>query len=106
MLDRLLADQVKIDYVIPGHSVPLTRAALPPIRDFYQRMLQEVQAARRQGLTLDQTTRLLTLSAKFPAFREPPPRAYGSGHQERNVRNLWRILAEDQPAPQPEPAQP
>lgn len=106
VLDRLLADQVKIDYVIPGHSVPLTRAVLPPIRDFYQRMLQEVEAARRQGLTLDQATRLLTLSAKFPAFREPPPRTYGSGHQERNVSNLWRILAEDPPAPKPEPAHP
>jgi glyoxylase-like metal-dependent hydrolase (beta-lactamase superfamily II) len=106
VLDRLLADNVKIEHVIPGHSVPLTRAVLPPIRDFYQRMLQEVEAARRQGLTLDQTTRLLTLRAKFPAFRDPPPRTYGWDHQERNVRNLWRILAEDQPAPQPEPAKP
>ncbi len=106
VLDRLLADKVKIDHVIPGHSVPLTGAVLPPIRDFYQRMLTEVAAARRQGLTLDQTTQLLTLGAKFPAFREPPPRTYGSGHQERNVRNLWRILAEDQPALKPEPAKP
>ncbi|MCX5643756.1 MAG: MBL fold metallo-hydrolase [Phycisphaerae bacterium] len=106
VLDSLLADQVKIEHVIPGHSVPLTRAVLPPIRDYYQRMLKEVQAARRQGLTLDQTTRLLTLRAKFPAFRDPPPGTYGDGHQERNVRNLWRILAEDQPAPKPEPAKP
>jgi glyoxylase-like metal-dependent hydrolase (beta-lactamase superfamily II) len=106
VLDRLLADKVKIDHVIPGHSVPLTRAALPPIRDYYQTMLKEVQAARRQGLTLDETTRLLTLRAKFPAFRDPPPGTYGDGHQERNVRNLWRILDEAQPAPQPEPAKP
>ena len=42
VLDRLLADKVKIEHVIPGHSVPLTRAALPPIRDYYQRMLKEV----------------------------------------------------------------
>jgi len=106
VLDRLLADDVKIEHVIPGHSLPLTRAVLPPIRDFYQRMLQEVAAARRQGLTLEETTKLLTLSAKFPAFREPPPRTYGWLHQERNVSNLWRILAEDQPAPKPERAQP
>jgi len=98
VLDSLLADHVKIDHVIPGHSVLLTRAVLPPIRDFYQRMLKEVEAARRQGLTLDETTRLLTLRAKFPAFREPPARAYGWGHQERNVRNLWRILDEEQSA--------
>jgi cyclase len=97
VLDSLLADNVKIDHVIPGHSVALTRAVLPPIRDYYQRMLKEVEAARQQGLTLDQTTRLLTLRAKFPAFRDPPPRTYGYDHQERNVRNLWRILAEEQP---------
>ena len=99
VLDSLLADNVKIDHVIPGHSVLLTRAVLPPIRDFYQRMLTEVQAARKQGLTLDQTTRLLTLRAKFPAFRDPPPRTYGYDHQERSVRNLWRILSEEQPQP-------
>ncbi len=98
VLDGLLADNVKIEHVIPGHSVPLTRAALPPIRDYYQRMLKEVEAARRHGLTLDQTTRLLTLRAKFPAFRDPPPRTYGADHQERNVRNLWRILAEEETA--------
>jgi cyclase len=100
VLDSLLADNVKIDHVIPGHSILLTRAVLPPIRDFYQRMLTEVQAARKQGLTLDQTTRRLTLRAKFPAFRNPPPRTYGYDHQERNVRNLWRILSEEQPQPQ------
>jgi glyoxylase-like metal-dependent hydrolase (beta-lactamase superfamily II) len=106
VLDRLLADNVKIEHVIPGHSIPLTRAALPPIRDYYRKMLQEVQAARRQGLTLDQTIRHLTLRTKFPAFRDPPPGTYGWDHQQRNVRNLWRILAESQPAPQPAPAQP
>ncbi len=57
VLDGLLADGVKIDRVIPGHSPPLTRRALPPIRDYYQRMLTEVQAARNQGLTLDETLR-------------------------------------------------
>jgi glyoxylase-like metal-dependent hydrolase (beta-lactamase superfamily II) len=106
VLDDLLADNVKIDHVIPGHSVPLTRAVLPPIRDYYQRMLTEVEAARRQGLTLEETTRLLTLRAKFPAFRDLPPGAYGHNHQSRSVRNLWRILDEDQPPSKPEPAKP
>lgn len=106
VLDGLLADGVKIDHVIPGHSVPLTRAALPPIRDYYQRMLKEVQAARQQGLTLDDTIKRLTIRAKFPAFRDPPRGNYGYGGQERNVKNLWRILSEEQPLPKPENAQP
>ncbi len=102
VLDSLLADNVKIDHVIPGHSVPLTRAALPPIRDYYQRMLKEVEAARQQGLTLDETTRRLTLRTKFPAFRDPPPHTYGYDYQERNVRNLWRILNEQEQSPKAE----
>ena len=97
VLDGLLADGVKIDHVIPGHSAPLTRKALPPIRDYYKKMLTEVQTARRQGLTLDDTIKRLTIKAKFPAFRDRPPGSYGYGGQERNVRNLWRILDEEQP---------
>jgi glyoxylase-like metal-dependent hydrolase (beta-lactamase superfamily II) len=100
VLDSLLADNVKIEHVIPGHSVPLTRAVLPPIRNYYQRMLKEVEAARQQGLTLEETTKRLTLRAKFPAFRDPPPHTYGYDHQERNVRNLWRILSEQEKPPQ------
>ncbi len=99
VLDGLLADNVKIDHVIPGHSVPLTRSALPPVRDYYWRMLTEVEAARRQGLTLDETIKRLTIRAKFPAFHDPPQGHYGHGGQERNVRNLWRILSESQPQP-------
>jgi cyclase len=100
VLDSLLADGVKIDHVIPSHSIPLQRSDLPPIRDYYQRMLTEVQAARQQGLTLEQTIAKLTVRAKFPAFRDPHPGHWGYGMQKRNVKNLWRILSEGQPQPQ------
>ena len=58
-------------------------------------------------LTLARFTpvRLLTLRAKFPAFRDPPARTYGWDHQERNVRNLWRILSEQPQPSKPEPSQ-
>ncbi|OHB64695.1 MAG: hypothetical protein A2Y77_03710 [Planctomycetes bacterium RBG_13_62_9] len=100
VLDSLLADDVRIDHVIPGHSAPLTRAALPPIRDYYKKMLMEVEAARREGLTLDETTKRLTLRAYFPAFRDPPQGHYGYAGQERNIRNLWRILEQENTAGQ------
>ncbi|OHB75656.1 MAG: hypothetical protein A2Z25_02190 [Planctomycetes bacterium RBG_16_55_9] len=102
VLDSLLSDSVKIDHVIPSHSPPLQRSDLPPIRDYYQRMLTEVQAARQQGLTLEQTIARLTVRTKFPAFRDPPPGHWGYGMQERNIRNLWRILNEQDPQPQAE----
>jgi glyoxylase-like metal-dependent hydrolase (beta-lactamase superfamily II) len=100
VLDSLLAVGVKIDRVIPSHSTPLLRSDLPPIRDYYQRMLTEVQAARQQGMTLEQTIASLTVRTKFPAFRDPPPGHWGYGMQERNVKNLWRILNDEQPQPQ------
>ncbi len=49
VLDSLLADGVKIDHVIPSHSAPLLRSDLPPIRDYYQRMLTEVAQPRRKA---------------------------------------------------------
>jgi len=93
VLDGLLADDVKIDHVIPSHSRLLKRSDLVPVRDYYRKMLAEVGAARQQGLTLEQTIASLTVSRKFPAFRDPPPGHWAYGMQERNVRNLWRILS-------------
>jgi glyoxylase-like metal-dependent hydrolase (beta-lactamase superfamily II) len=106
VLDSLLADNVKINHVIPSHSALLQRSDLPPIRDYYQRMLTAVQVARQQGLTLEQTIARLTVGANFPAFRESPPGSYGYCFQERNIRNLWRILSEEQPQPQGQNVQP
>ena len=100
VLDGLLADGVKIDHVIPSHSPPLQRSDLLPIRDYYRRMLTEVQAARQQGLTLEQTIARLAVRKKFPAFRDPPPGHWAYGMQERNVKNLWRILSGEQPQTQ------
>jgi glyoxylase-like metal-dependent hydrolase (beta-lactamase superfamily II) len=100
VLDSLLAEGVKIDHVIPSHSPPLQRSDLLPIRDYYRKMLTEVQAARRQGLTLEQTIARLDVRTKFPAFRDPPPGHWAYGMQERNVKNLWRILSGQQPQAQ------
>ena len=105
VLDRLLADKVKIEHVIPGHSVPLTRAALPPIRDYYQRMLTEVAAARRQGLTLDQTTKLLTLRASFPPSATLPPARMAMATRSATCGTSGVSWPRTSP-PKPEPAQP
>jgi len=96
VLDGFLAEGVKIDRVIPSHSPPLRRNDLLPVRDYYQRMLTEVRVARQEGLTLEQTTERLTVRKKFPAFRDPPPGHWAYGMQQRNVKNLWRILNEEQ----------
>ena len=105
VLDSLLDENTKIDRVIPSHSTLLQRSDLLPVRDYYQRMLAEVRSARRQGLSLEQTLATLTVRTKFPAFRDPPPGHWAYGMQERNIRNLWRILNEEQPqqSPQKEP---
>jgi hypothetical protein len=97
---------VQIDRVVPSHSPLLLRSDLPPARDYYQRMLTGVRAARQEGLTPEQTVARLALRPNFPAFRDAPPGAWSHGMHERNIKNLWRILAEDQPAPKPEPASP
>jgi glyoxylase-like metal-dependent hydrolase (beta-lactamase superfamily II) len=93
VLDGLLAPETQIDRVIPSHSPPLQKADLKPVRDYYQKMLDGVQQARRDHLTLDQTVERLSVRNSFPHFRDPPPGHWAHGMQERNTRNLWRILS-------------
>jgi len=62
-------------------------------------MLDGVRRARRQNLTPDQTLQRLSVRNSFPNFRDPPPGHWAHGMQERNVRNLWRILGEQSQPP-------
>lgn len=100
VLDRFLAPEVKIDYVVPSHSPPLVKRDLAPVRDYYQRMLAGVRAAQRDGLTLEQAKARLAVSRNFPALRETPPGSWSHGFHDRNLRNLWRILSEERPQTQ------
>jgi glyoxylase-like metal-dependent hydrolase (beta-lactamase superfamily II) len=105
VLNSFLADDVKIDRVIPSHSPPLVKQDLVAVRDYYQRMLITVQAARKEGLTLEQTRARLVLRSNFPAMWEAPPGAWSHGFHERNLKNLWRILDEEQRQPKTEQGQ-
>jgi glyoxylase-like metal-dependent hydrolase (beta-lactamase superfamily II) len=96
VLDRFLAEDAKIDHVVPCHSLPLLKSDLAPVRDYYQRMLTGMQAARGEGLTLEQTRRRLDPRTNFPAFVDRPPGVWSHGFHERNVTNLWRILSEEE----------
>jgi glyoxylase-like metal-dependent hydrolase (beta-lactamase superfamily II) len=99
ILDSFLAEDVQIDHVIPSHSPPLLKSDLAPVRDYYQKMLTGVQAAKREGLSLAQVTERFSVRRAFPNFREPQPGNWDYGMQERNIRNLWRILNEkEQPS--------
>jgi glyoxylase-like metal-dependent hydrolase (beta-lactamase superfamily II) len=96
VLDGFLADGVEIKYVVPSHSSVLLRSDLLPVRDYYQRMLTGMQAARKEGLTLEQTAARLDLRTKFPALRDAPPGVWSHGFHERNLNNLWRILDQEE----------
>ena len=73
VLDQFLADNVKIDHVVPGHSPVLVKNDLAPVRDYYQRMLTGVRAAQQEGLTLEQATKRLAVRTNFPASRGRRP---------------------------------
>ncbi|UCC96399.1 MAG: MBL fold metallo-hydrolase [Phycisphaerales bacterium] len=97
VLDSFLGKGVQIDRVVPSHSPPLRQRDLLPVRQYYQKMLTGVLAARQEGLTLSQVTERFALRTSFPGFREPQPGQWDYGMQQRNIRNLWRILNEEQP---------
>ncbi|MBP7053154.1 MAG: MBL fold metallo-hydrolase [Phycisphaerae bacterium] len=96
VLDGFLAPEVQISRVVPSHSTPLLKNDLRPVRDYYHRMLDLGRQARREGLTLEQAISRLSVRSSFSNFRDPPPGHWAHGMQERNVRNLWRILDEEQ----------
>ncbi|MEJ2703901.1 MAG: MBL fold metallo-hydrolase [Sedimentisphaerales bacterium] len=94
ILDSFLAEDAQIDHVVPSHSPPLLKSDLAPVRDYYQKMLTGIAQARREGLTLEQVTERFAVRRAFPNFREPQRGQWNYGMQERNIRNLWRILSE------------
>jgi len=103
VLDEFLAEDKQIDRVVPSHSPPLRKNDLLPARDYYQTMLTDMQAARQEGLTLEQVMERFALRKKFPALRQPPPGHWAYRMHERNVRNLWRIVSEEQEPSKTEP---
>ena len=102
VLHSFLVKDVQIDHVIPSHSPPLVKSDMIPVRDYYQKMLTGVRAARREGLTLPQVMERFSVRAAFPHFHEALPGEWNHGMQERNLRNLWRILNEQEHPPQTE----
>jgi glyoxylase-like metal-dependent hydrolase (beta-lactamase superfamily II) len=101
VLDELLDPGMQINHVVPSHSQPLQKSDLLPVRDYYQRMLKGVRTFHQAGLTLEQATERFGVHVNFPAFRVPPPGHWAYGMHERNIRNLWRILDEEQQLSQP-----
>jgi cyclase len=99
-LDSFLAEGIQIDHIVPSHSPTLLKSDLVPVRDYYQKMLTGVRAARQEGLTLAQVTERFAVRTAFSNFREPQAGQWDYGMQERNIRNLWRILNEQKQSPQ------
>jgi glyoxylase-like metal-dependent hydrolase (beta-lactamase superfamily II) len=96
VLDEFLDPSVPIDRVIPSHSPPLRRSDLVPIRDYYEKMLTGVRAAQREGLSFEQAAERLAQRRAFRTFLEPPPGHWAYGMHHRNLKNLWRIVEEEQ----------
>lgn len=100
VLDRFCADDVRIDRVVPSHSPPLLKKDLPPVRDYYRRMLEGVRQARREGLTREQAAARLDLRKSFPAFNPAILGRWAGDLHGRNLANLWRITEEAATRPQ------
>ena len=96
VLDEFLAEEVKISHVVPSHSPRLLKTDLRPVLEYYRKMLAEGRVARKEGLTLEQATERMSVRNMFSEFREPPPGHWAHRIHERNIRNLWRILQEEE----------
>ncbi len=92
VLNGLLADQ-NIQQVIPGHQQFWPRQRLDMWRDYIADLWEGVNAAKKEGLTVEQALDRFPLEKQYYYLKE-------LGHtdeelkefQERNVRAFWRQL--------------
>jgi len=92
VLDGLLADQ-NIKQVIPGHQHFWSRGRLEMWRDYIVELWEGVNAAKKEGLTVEQALERFPLGEKYYYLKD-------LGHsdeelkkfQERNVSAFWRHL--------------
>ena len=92
VLNELLADQ-NIKQVIPGHQHFWPREKLEMWRDYIVNLWEGVNAAKKEGLSIEQALERFPLEKRYHYLKE-------LGHtdqelkefQERNVRAFWRQL--------------
>lgn len=96
VLDAFLAADVLIDHVVPSHSPPLVKRDLVCIREYTGKLLAGLRAACKEGLTVEEAAGRFEQRKVFPGFVVPPRGAWDEGFHERNIRNLWRILLEEE----------
>jgi cyclase len=94
VLNSFLEEGLKIDRVISSHSPVLTRNDLKYVRDYYQTMLDGVQAAQQEGLTLEQAKDRFVVRKKFPMFYQKQSAEWSKAKQDRNITVLWQRLEE------------
>jgi len=97
VLDSFLAPDIQIDHLVPTHSPPLTKHDMIPVRDYYVKLLTNVQTAHQQGLSLEQVLMKLSQRTMFPYFYEPAPGEWEYNAHKNNIKHLWHTLnAQDQ----------
>jgi len=94
VLNSFLEEGLKVDRVITSHSPVLTRDDLKYVRDYYQAMLDGIQAARREGLTLERAKDRFAVRKKFPRFYQKQSAEWSKAKQDRNITVLWQRLEE------------
>ena len=95
VLDYALDDARGVTRIIPGHRDIWPKEKLAFWRDYIVELWSGVQAAFKQGISIDETLALLPLDARFDYLKDLGHTDEELGQfQERNIRAFWRQLAE------------
>jgi len=94
VLNGFLGEGVQIDHVIASHGPVVTRWDLVQVRDYYRVMLDGMQAAQRDGLTLEQAKDRFTVHKMFRTYYQRQSAEWSRAKQNRNIEVLWRLLRE------------
>ena len=92
ILNNLLNDELRLDYVIPGHGEVMTGKELTTQRDYVQELWDGVGKLRDDGCTLEEAKDILSFEKHFPYLKHISHTwDDGTDYHILNIEHIWKI---------------
>lgn len=93
ILNNWLNDELRLDYVVPGHGEIMTGKELKTQRDYIQELWDGVRKLRNEGGTLKEAKDILSFEKRFPHLKHISHTwDDGTDYHLLNIEHVWKIL--------------
>ncbi len=93
ILNKWLNDEIRLDYVVPGHGEIMTGRELKTQRDYIQELWEGVRKVKNEGRTLNEAKDIFSIEKRFPHLKHIS-RTWddGTDYHLLNIENVWKVL--------------